>query len=318
MRLLSTGTDYETIQTDYKLDCSPLWSSGQSSCLQIQRSGFDSRHYQIFWEIVVLERGPLSLVSTIEVLLQSKSSGSGLDNRDYGRRDPSLKPSGALYPWKLALTSLTSSGLWVGIVRSRTQVTWFTCQQKRENLRPTLYPYRYRGPHTPPLARMRGDVPPSPTPPTYLPILRQHCLWHETQCYSCRNKADMELVPLLSGPRCSTTQRRAGLGSICVLLHRTVRKRNKNIEASSSDSSIHTHTRARARTHTHTHTHTWAARSTITWLIHESFTKSSNYTPQLLLLSAHAVYLRVPYDSHDKQRLFPPNSINRFVSVAET
>jgi hypothetical protein len=27
----------------------PLWSSGQSSWLQIQRPGFDSRHYQIFW-----------------------------------------------------------------------------------------------------------------------------------------------------------------------------------------------------------------------------------------------------------------------------
>jgi hypothetical protein len=26
----------------------PLWSSGQSSCLQIQRPGFDSRCYQIF------------------------------------------------------------------------------------------------------------------------------------------------------------------------------------------------------------------------------------------------------------------------------
>jgi hypothetical protein len=47
----------------------PLWSSGQSSWLQIQRSGFDSRHYQIFWEVVGLERGPLSLVSTTEELL---------------------------------------------------------------------------------------------------------------------------------------------------------------------------------------------------------------------------------------------------------
>jgi hypothetical protein len=28
----------------------PLWSSGQSSWLQIRRPGFDSRHYQIFWE----------------------------------------------------------------------------------------------------------------------------------------------------------------------------------------------------------------------------------------------------------------------------
>jgi hypothetical protein len=35
---------------------------------------------------VGLERGPLSLVSTIEELLGRKSSGSGLENREYGRR----------------------------------------------------------------------------------------------------------------------------------------------------------------------------------------------------------------------------------------
>jgi hypothetical protein len=46
----------------------PLWSSGQSSWLQIQTSEFDSRHYQISWEVVDLERGPLSLVSTNEPL----------------------------------------------------------------------------------------------------------------------------------------------------------------------------------------------------------------------------------------------------------
>jgi hypothetical protein len=34
---------------------------------------------------VVLERGPLSLVSTIDELFGRKSSGSGLENRDYGR-----------------------------------------------------------------------------------------------------------------------------------------------------------------------------------------------------------------------------------------
>jgi hypothetical protein len=50
----------------------PLWSSGQSSWLQIQISGFDSRRYQIFREVVDLERGPLSLVSTIEELLDRK------------------------------------------------------------------------------------------------------------------------------------------------------------------------------------------------------------------------------------------------------
>jgi hypothetical protein len=63
-----------------------LWYSGKSSWLQIQRSGFDSRRYQIFWEVVGLERGPLSLVSTTEELLDRKISSSGLENLDYGRR----------------------------------------------------------------------------------------------------------------------------------------------------------------------------------------------------------------------------------------
>jgi hypothetical protein len=71
----------------------PLYSSGQSSWLQIQRSGFDSLRYQIFCEVVGLEQGPLSLVSTTEELLGRKSSGSGLDNREYGRRYSSRWPS---------------------------------------------------------------------------------------------------------------------------------------------------------------------------------------------------------------------------------
>jgi hypothetical protein len=37
---------------------------------------------------VGLERGPLSLVSTIEELLGRKSSGSSLEIREYGRRGP--------------------------------------------------------------------------------------------------------------------------------------------------------------------------------------------------------------------------------------
>jgi hypothetical protein len=45
-------------------------------------TGFDSRHYQIFLEVGGLERGPLSLVRTIEDLLEWKSSGCGLENRD--------------------------------------------------------------------------------------------------------------------------------------------------------------------------------------------------------------------------------------------
>jgi hypothetical protein len=36
-----------------------------------------------------LERGPHSLVSTIEELLERKSSGFGLETREYGCRDSS-------------------------------------------------------------------------------------------------------------------------------------------------------------------------------------------------------------------------------------
>jgi hypothetical protein len=79
----------------------PLWSSGQGSWLQIQRYGFVSRRYQIFWGVVGLERGLLSLVSTIEELLERKISGSCLQNRDYGcsgsdaltMRHPSIRKS---------------------------------------------------------------------------------------------------------------------------------------------------------------------------------------------------------------------------------
>jgi hypothetical protein len=44
----------------------------------LDSSGFDSRRYQIFWEVVGLELGLLSLVSTTEELLGRKSRGSGI------------------------------------------------------------------------------------------------------------------------------------------------------------------------------------------------------------------------------------------------
>jgi hypothetical protein len=56
-------------------------------------SGLDSRYYRIFCEVVGLERGSLSLVMITEGLLEWKSSGSGLENRNY-------------WPWKfVALTT---------------------------------------------------------------------------------------------------------------------------------------------------------------------------------------------------------------------
>jgi hypothetical protein len=68
---------------------------------------------------VGLERGPLSLVSTTEELLDRNIRGSDLESREYGRGD-------LLCPQKLALTSLTSGGRSVGIVSSRTQATAFS------------------------------------------------------------------------------------------------------------------------------------------------------------------------------------------------
>jgi hypothetical protein len=57
--------------------------------------GFDSRALQEK-KVVGLERGPLSLMNTTEELLERKSSGSNLESREYGRRDPSRRPRGTL------------------------------------------------------------------------------------------------------------------------------------------------------------------------------------------------------------------------------
>jgi hypothetical protein len=80
-------------------------------CGLVVRVATDSRRYLIF-RVVGLERGPLSLVSITEELLEKKKkkSGSGLESREYGRRDPSRWPRGTFYPQKLALSSPTSGG----------------------------------------------------------------------------------------------------------------------------------------------------------------------------------------------------------------
>jgi hypothetical protein len=74
---------------------------------------------------VGLERGPLSLVSTIEELLVRNSSGYGLEIREYDCGDPLLRPRDTLCTRKLTLTSPTSGGRSVGIVRSRPKATEF-------------------------------------------------------------------------------------------------------------------------------------------------------------------------------------------------
>jgi hypothetical protein len=110
-----------------------LWSIGQSSWLQIQRSGFYSWPYQIFWKVVGLERGPLSFMSTIEELLGRNSNNSGLQSREYDHGYPSRWPRGILYPQKVVLTSPTSCGRSFDIVLSRTLATTLLMgQQERK------------------------------------------------------------------------------------------------------------------------------------------------------------------------------------------
>jgi hypothetical protein len=80
---------------------------------------------QFFFEVVSLERGPLNLISKTEELLGRNSSGSGLENREYGRGDSLRWPRDTLCRQKLALTSPTCSGRSVGTVRLRTKITEF-------------------------------------------------------------------------------------------------------------------------------------------------------------------------------------------------
>jgi hypothetical protein len=68
---------------------------------------------------------PLNHTITTAVQI-AESSGSCLENWEYGRRDPSRWPRGTLFPQKLAITSPTSGGRLVGIVRSRTQTMEFS------------------------------------------------------------------------------------------------------------------------------------------------------------------------------------------------
>jgi hypothetical protein len=90
--------------------------------LQIQRSRVRIPALpQFLSSIGCVERSPLSLVSTTEELLARNSSGSGQENREYGRGDSLCRPRDALYPQKLPLTSPTYCCHSVGIVLSRTR-----------------------------------------------------------------------------------------------------------------------------------------------------------------------------------------------------
>jgi hypothetical protein len=65
-------------------------------------------------------------VNTTEEILGRKNRGFGLENEEYGHRDPLGCPCSTPYPQKLALTLPASGGHSVGIVSSWTQAMEFT------------------------------------------------------------------------------------------------------------------------------------------------------------------------------------------------
>jgi hypothetical protein len=74
---------------------------------------------------VGLERGPLSLLSTIEELFGRESRGSSLENRNTAVGTRRADHTTSLYLQKLTLTSPTSGGRSVVVVRSRIKATEF-------------------------------------------------------------------------------------------------------------------------------------------------------------------------------------------------
>jgi hypothetical protein len=76
---------------------------------------------RFFWEVVGLERGPLSLLSTIEELLERKSNGFELERQITAVGIHPTDSATPLYPRELALTSPTNGGRSVGTVRWRTK-----------------------------------------------------------------------------------------------------------------------------------------------------------------------------------------------------
>ena len=119
----------------YSSEISPTRCNNDRLCsLVVRVSGYRdrglglySRRYQIFWVVVGLERGPLSLVRSIEELLEKKVAAPAQKTEINGRGDPLRWPRDTpLSAKKLALTSPTDGGRSVGIVRSRTKATEFS------------------------------------------------------------------------------------------------------------------------------------------------------------------------------------------------
>jgi hypothetical protein len=112
----------------YNKYCKPVWSDGHSSWLQngdILCFLWGTNRIYICYGRKKVDR-LCGLVVRVPGYLK-KNSGSGLETRLYGRRDPSSWPRGTLYPQNVELTSPTIGGRSVDIVRSWTEATGYVC-----------------------------------------------------------------------------------------------------------------------------------------------------------------------------------------------
>jgi hypothetical protein len=82
--------------------------------------------YNIYTKCVMNLRVTLSASFNFGLISVCIGPVSGLEIREYGRRDPSRWPRGTLYQRKLALTSPISGRRPVGIVRLQTQAMEFS------------------------------------------------------------------------------------------------------------------------------------------------------------------------------------------------
>jgi hypothetical protein len=103
----------------------PLWASGQSSWLRSRAPGSISGATRFSEKQWVWNGVHSASWVQLRSCLEKKVAAPGLDIWEYGRREPSRWPRGTLYPQNFAVTSPTSGGRSVGIVRSRTQATEF-------------------------------------------------------------------------------------------------------------------------------------------------------------------------------------------------
>jgi hypothetical protein len=123
------GTNFNTVNPHYRLS---LWSSGQSFWLQIQRS-------RVLFQALqdcLRSRGVWNGVHSaswgqLSSYLIEKGAAPVKKTEINGRGNSLRWPRNALYLQKLALTSLTSGGSSVGIVRLRAKATEFSFSLNR-------------------------------------------------------------------------------------------------------------------------------------------------------------------------------------------